>query len=241
MINLYPRNYRLFGEYWIPLFERLKDKNIIPSNIFNPTKTFFKLIKLYEESHRHYHNAQHILTLLDEHEDIQNKNEYQLNYKDELELAIFFHDCVYKTNKRKYKDNEVNSSMVCLNFMEELGITKHSFINTVCTFINCTNEDFFNNYFSLPYNNPNFVNDVKYLYDLDRQILGAYDYNIFLFYSNKIKQEFPFFIRTFTFDKKRKEFLNNLLMNRPIFKTEYFRNKYEDNAIVNINKYLETK
>ncbi|MFY8003983.1 MAG: hypothetical protein ACOVNR_04040, partial [Chitinophagaceae bacterium] len=80
-------------------------------------------------------------------------------------------------------------------------------------------------------------NDTNYLIDADLAILGKgqFDYQK---YTEKIREEYSIY-PDFMYNNGRKKALQHFLQMSTIYKTEYFFNKYEKQARVNISNELE--
>lgn len=231
----------LFFKYWIPLIKRCEEKSLFKDSkyLFDESNTihksvFYELCDLYKQPHRKYHNLNHIISLFELHDKIQQL--YNFNDKESLEFAIFFHDSIYNTNRKEHKYNEIKSAKFARKKLYEMNFN-FNFIERVALYINSTNYNI--------YKNSLINNDVKYLHDLDFSYF-ILDYLDFLKIDEQIKYEFSWFIRKFIYPKKRKEFLNNLYSKQKygdnyIFRTKLFIDHYEDKAIENIFKYLNEK
>ena len=93
-------------------------------------KSLFETIYIhYSESHRAYHNPQHLVELLEliaGHTDSVNKNIHV--------LAAFFHDIIYVPGRQ---DNEWESAQLATRMMQELGVSSVE-IEAVCQIIMAT-------------------------------------------------------------------------------------------------------
>src|SRR5687768_6653671 len=74
---------------------------------------FEELSRRYTESHRHYHNVQHIEECLAEFAPASSQATHPLV----LEFAIWFHDAVYDPRR---SDNEEESATLALKCLEQL-------------------------------------------------------------------------------------------------------------------------
>lgn len=247
--------YSLFNDYWVPLIEKCYNKGLVYDKNkcdFISTEVFNNLFKLYNQKHRKYHNSNHILTLLNLNNQISIKRKIKLDNEEAIQFAIFFYDSMYDTNLDEYFLNEERSALyansqlnklqstIQLQHMEDFMMTfSLDFVELVQNYIIDTHYvtgeyDFLDCY------SDSFRNNIEYLHDLDFSYLGYSDFDIFLYLTNQIKKEFSWWFRTFHFDKKRRQFLLNLLdQNKTIFKTEYFIENYENQARKNINDFLK--
>lgn len=184
-------------------------------------KTLSELSILYTQPHRHYHNLNHIhhcLRELDECDvDIVEKN------YEEIELFIWFHDAIYDPRSTM---NETKSALLFENWFEKQTIQKIEVFNVVYEAI----------YFTMNHINRKQYPVIDYMLDIDLSILGASTKD-YLEYRNNIRQEYSF-VDNFDFCNKRIEVLNRFLKKDFIYRTEYFRKKYEEKARRNITKEI---
>ena len=73
------------------------------------------LLAMWNESHRHYHNLNHLNDLINQIN--ENKSKYSEKEYEKLIITALFHDCIYDTTK---SDNEERSA----NFFESCCINK---------------------------------------------------------------------------------------------------------------------
>lgn len=155
------------------------------------------LLKHYSEAHRHYHNLEHIDCLLTRLEGMPGEN-------DGLELAVWYHDCIYDPAS---PDNEAQSAW---HFSRILGpFLETSRRDEVCRLILATDH-------SRPRSGRG---DENLLIDLDLSILGApeieYDQ-----YRDSIRKEFSF-VPDADYCKGRCAVLKKFLSDK-IFSTLHF-------------------
>ena len=74
--------------------------------------------------------------------------------------------------------------------------------------------------------------NINYLLDIDLSVLGYPEKEI-LEYEKGIRYEYSF-VDDYTYRKERIKFLQGMLDRKNIYITDYFRNKYEENAVRNI-------
>jgi len=186
---------------------------------FEPSLICYDALKTsYTEKHRFYHTAQHITAMLKHFDAI---NEF-VEKPDEMELAIWFHDAIYKTLS---KTNEKDSAKWAQRFLisrnyDETGIDR-----------------IFNLIMATQHNGKLKTNDEKLIVDIDLTILGTLP-EIYDEFERNIRKEYkivPYFI----YRKKRKQLLQSFLNNDSIFNIDYFKNKFENAARENIHRAIE--
>jgi len=170
----------------------------------------------YSSKSRHYHNLEHLENMLKMLEEV----EAEVNDTDTLLFSIFYHDIVYKATRA---DNEYQSALLF-----EKHISKTSFESTSASMlqIELTKEHLLSE-----------DKDTNILMDLDLSILGSspekYDK-----YQRSIRKEYIIY-PDFMYKKGRVKVLKSVLDTRSIFKTDYFKDKFEDQARINLWEELK--
>ena len=168
--------------------------------------TFDALHAAYSEPHRAYHTAEHIaacLRHLDEAADLAGA-------PDEIEIALWFHDAVYKT---RAQDNERRSARWAVEFLKSSG-TSEDVIARVERHIIATEHS------AVP-NEP----DSALLVDIDLAILGA-PADAYRVFETNIRREYKW-VPGPLFRRKRAEVLESFLARPRIYATDRFRDRYE--------------
>ncbi len=191
---------------WRSLWERLGADADMDS-------VYSALVEKYSEKHRAYHNVKHLEQCLEEFDGVKGL----LNRPDEVEMAIWFHDAIYKPTSSK---NEAESARWAAAEMKKAGASDDS-IRVVNDLILATKHD------GAPDSG-----DAEFLIDIDLSILGSAP-EIYREYEENIRKEYKW-VPPFIFRKKRKEILNSFLKRDRIYATEFFRKKYEQNARANL-------
>jgi len=182
-----------------------------------------KINTYYNEPHRKYHTFKHIDNCLNELDIIDrlkliDEHNYAL-----IIYAILFHDIIYDPKSDK---NEENSTDIALNYiLNETTMSKND-LNKIIEMIMATKHNKI-------YHDIN----INYLLDIDLSVLG-YPEKEFLEYEEGIRYEYSF-VDDNTYRKERIKFLKGILDRKNIYITDYFRNKYEENAIKNIIMLIE--
>jgi pantetheine-phosphate adenylyltransferase len=176
--------------------------------------TFNNLYSAYLGKNRFYHNLTHISNCLNEFDLIKDKIEKQFV----VEMAIWFHDYVYDIKSKTNEEDSINAlyDEVELDMKEEIDIdalilaTKH--------------------------NTDELTNDQKYLCDIDLSSLGK-SWRLFNYYNKLVEQEYSSLLRKDLL-KGRVYFMQGLLNRKRIYYTEFFYNRYEEQARKNIKTYI---
>ncbi|MBL4671768.1 MAG: hypothetical protein JKX81_05870 [Arenicella sp.] len=187
----------------------------IPSN----ESTYEALLKAYSEKHRRYHTGEHIeaiLRHLDSAVDLAN-DIY------EIEVALWFHDAVYKQFSAK---NELDSAIWASQFLSNNGVSQdridriHSLI--MATIHTAETEG----------------NDQLLIVDIDLSILGS-SQAVYDQFEKDVRYEYKL-VPYFLYRKKRREILASFLERERIYMNDFFHSKLEERARVNLSNAIDS-
>lgn len=181
--------------------------------------TFDALRSAYDEKHRHYHTTEHIddcLARLDESAHLAERPH-------EVELALWFHDAVYKPMR---SDNEQQSADWARDFLIA-GAAPEDAIDRVHSGILATMHD------ASPGGG-----DAGLLVDIDLSILGR-DTDVYDQFERKVRQEYRWVPRPM-YRRKRTDILASFLQRDVIYSTPLFRDRYETPARRNLETAIAT-
>ena len=181
--------------------------------------TYQALCDAYAEKHRHYHTDQHIKAMLAHFDSVSHLVEYPA----ELELAIWFHDAIYKPMS---KTNELDSARWARDFLSAQN------------FDVAGKEHVFNLIMATEHNGHVYSNDEKLMVDIDLSILGTPEHT-FEIYEKNVREEYRW-VPWFLYRKKRKEVLRSFLESPSIYQTKIFKEKFEAIARINICRSIES-
>lgn len=169
------------------------------------SKYYKQLVSRYSSFRRKYHNLNHIAALLNYVE----QYESELSNPNEIRLAIWYHDAVYRPLK---KDNEVKSAVLAKNHLSQLQLNPDS-ITRIEKLIEATADHYL----------PEHLNDFdsQFFMDIDLSILGA-PREKYVAYMWQVRKELVLVPR-FMYKKGRVKALEQLLGLRYIYKTELFQ------------------
>ncbi len=195
---------------WLELMSRV--------GLVENLRTYNELLSIYNQKHRHYHNVNHINAVLEYLEEAK----HLANDFDALEIALWFHDAVYKPFS---STNELDSANWGSTFLQQNGASKE-LLTKVHTLIMATLHNV------IPTDN-----DEKLIVDIDLSILGssAETYNQFESWIRKEYKLVPILI----YRKRRKEILTSFLERDRIYSHDYFYEKLESNARANITNAIQ--
>jgi len=205
-------------QYYKNRFTKLLQRCVLPEYLMSDDlfDQEYKAIKsAYSQTHRQYHTIAHIKSCLNEFELIKDR----LQEPDIVELALWYHDFVYNP---KSQTNEYDSA----THLRIAGYLDTHIQKLVCSYIGYTNHKH-----EVP------LNDVQYLLDIDMSGLALVPPEC---YEQEIAAEYIPVFGQKKYRAGRIKFLKSLLAKKHIYKTEFFRNKYETIARENIKQNLKT-
>lgn len=172
----------------------------------------------YSEKGRHYHNLLHLENMFKELDAVK------MNISDftALSFSVFYHDVIYDAAS---KANEEKSAAKAEKRLTELHINQDK-ISLISAQIlatkshQCSDDE-----------------DTNYLLDADLSVLGK-DFKTYSEYTQNIRKEYSIY-PDFLYKPGRKKVLKHFLELESIFKTEYFKEKYEAQAKENIAAELQ--
>jgi len=167
----------------------------------------------YSEKGRYYHNLLHLENMFKELEEVKN------NISDftAVSFSVFYHDIIYDATS---KSNEEKSAVKAEKRLTELHINNDK-ITIISEQILATKSHQKSDY-----------EDTNYLLDADLSVLGK-DFKTYLEYTQNIRKEYSIY-PDFLYKPGRKKVLKHFLELESIFKTDYFKDKYEMQAKENI-------
>ncbi len=179
---------------------------------------FHAIDKAYGERHRYYHTHEHIDAMLKHFDSVYELAEHPA----ELELAIWFHDVIYKPFST---DNELKSAEWAKEFLlasdYNLAGAERVFKLIMATLHNGTMT----------------CSDEKLIVDIDLTILGTPP-SVYDQFERNVRQEYKL-VPKFIFSKKRKQLLKSFLEQPSIYHHDYFKTRYENQARENLRRAVE--
>ncbi|MCJ1356572.1 MAG: hypothetical protein MMC33_006567 [Icmadophila ericetorum] len=183
------------------------------------------LLDAYSEPQRHYHTLEHIQSMLSLLPDVQS----YLNDEEEtiVQLAIWFHDCVYDPRAKVHGDNERRSVEKWVEFAEKMEPPQPEIQKRVSTLIGAT----------ISHQLPSPKDPLCALFlDLDLSILASPP-QIYDMYAKNIREEYSNF-NDKQYRQGRIEILEKFLEKEQIFMSEVVRGR-EGQARGNIGREIE--
>ena len=177
-----------------------------------PEQIGVDLLKKYNEPHRHYHGIKHLHDCYIKFE----THQYLIKDKLAIQLAIWFHDCIYNPMS---KINEESSANYYASVMNDDTVVTDMILSTI-------------NHIPLTKNQ-----DLLYFLDIDLSILGSSKL-AFRQYEENIRKEYSH-VSEEDYCKGRTQILQKFLEREHLYYTKEFRAKFEKKARKNINSLLE--
>ncbi len=172
----------------------------------------------YSSKNRHYHTLNHLENLLNQLSEVKN----EIKDWNCILFTLFYHDIIYKATK---SDNEEKSADFALKIMTELSVSNFMIDN-------CKNQILATKTHSI-----NSDSDTNFFIDADLSVLGQ-DWNSYSSYYKNVRKEYSIY-PNILYNPGRKKVLKHFLAMEKIFKTDYFYQKFEANARLNVQKELE--
>jgi len=180
-------------------------------------ETFNSLMSAYAGKGRHYHSQEHIVACLRHLDSCIS----QVANRREVELALWFHDAIYKPISG---GNEKKSADWAATFLSENGATGDEGAR-VHRLIMVTEH-----------NVPTQTKDESILVDIDLSILGA-DPQTYDLFERGVRNEYKL-VPLFIYKKKRAEVLESFLERPSIYQNEPFATEREHQAKENLRNAI---
>lgn len=180
-------------------------------------ETYQALIKAHAEPHRAYHTLEHIAACLRHLDKVRD----QTNNPFEIEMALWFHDAIYEPFSTT---NEEDSAEWAADWLQDRGLDKAAIARIADHILETKSHD-----------TPTDL-DGRFMLDIDLSILGT-PVPIYDQFEVDVRREYRRVPR-FIFRKKRKAILQGFLNRDQIFTTEYFHDKLEQQARVNLARAI---
>lgn len=179
---------------------------------------WMEIEKKYSEKGRYYHNFEHLENMFREFNDVTAAvQDYTA-----IAFSVFYHDVIYNASS---KSNEEKSVGFAEKHLRQI-CAEEGFIKKISRQIMATK-----------FHQQSGDADTNYLVDADLSILGQ-ESEKYLDYTQKVRKEYSIY-PDFLYNPGRKKVLQHFLESESIFKTEYFKEKYEQQARKNILSEIE--
>ncbi|WP_223558612.1 hypothetical protein [Chryseobacterium lathyri] len=167
----------------------------------------------YSGKGRYYHDLFHLENMFIELESVKKL----IDDFSTVSFSVFYHDVIYDTSS---KSNEEKSASYAAERLHKMGLPQTIILKTE------------NQILATKSHQKSDDADTNYLLDADLSILGK-NSAIYFDYTRKIRKEYALY-PDLLYKPGRKKVLKHFLELESIFKTEHFRDKYEQQARENI-------
>jgi predicted metal-dependent HD superfamily phosphohydrolase len=179
---------------------------------------FAEIVKRHSDRHRHYHGLTHLKALFDVLQPVWP----ELADPVRVELAIWFHDIIYRPMRT---DNEAKSAALAARRLQAAGVAR-DLVDRVMALIAATAQH---------QDGGRDTDDALFL-DADFSILGAPP-DIYDAYTLGVRKEYRL-VPAPMFKAGRAKFLRQALARDRVFHTDYFERTYGDQARENMAREL---
>jgi predicted metal-dependent HD superfamily phosphohydrolase len=176
----------------------------------------------YTEGLRHYHTIAHVEAMLDHLDEFRAANESKMVHFTVVAMATWYHDATYYPYAH---NNEIQSARL-FALIGKLGYLEESFIQRVVEGILATTHH-------RSSDSPN----IRTLCDLDLAILGQPE-RAFDRYEGQIRLEYDA-VPENEFRTERRKILAQFLERPRIYQTDFFKERYEQQARENLTRSIE--
>ncbi|SFO24362.1 Predicted metal-dependent phosphohydrolase, HD superfamily [Paenimyroides ummariense] len=197
-------------------FIKLLENYTYDQNLIN--ELWFEIKQNYSDTNRHYHTLQHLENLLQQLTTIQNHIQ---NWNTVL-FTLYYHDLVYHSTQA---DNEEKSAELAEKRMKQALVPKELIEH-------CKNQ-----ILATKSHNKSTDNDTNYFTDADLSILGQ-PWEAYSQYYKNVRKEYSVYTDV-VYNAGRKKVLQHFLLMDRIFKTDYFYDRFENNARQNIQNEID--
>lgn len=178
---------------------------------------WLEIFTKYSEPKRHYHTIDHLEAMIAELKEVKTNIEDW----DTILFAAFYHDIIYKASANS---NEEDSAKVAMQRLSNIKYPAEKIAKCAQLIIATKQHELSKD------------NDTNFLTDADLSILGKSP-DVYQKYTEQIREEYTIY-PDFMYTSGRKKALQHFLQMSSIYKTEYFNNKYEKQARINLNNEL---
>ena len=178
------------------------------------------LLTCYTEQTRYYHSLAHIVSMLDEFEEVSTLTDNP----HAVRMAIWYHDAVQEF-EASHISNEEKSAMLAERQLLNLG-QDVNFVAKVSNLVRATGHEGCTNDI-----------DTQILLDLDLAILGR-SQEEFDAYENNIRKEYGH-VDESLYRKERLKVLKKFLTRQMLYFTSFFRERYDKQARGNLERSIQ--
>jgi predicted metal-dependent HD superfamily phosphohydrolase len=176
------------------------------------------LTQAYKESHRCYHNLQHLVECFHHFDWAIEETEKP----EEVQLAIWYHDSVYDPHQ---SDNELRSAQWAERSLKAFGVPATKIERIIQMILATAGHHYVGE------------GDMQCMLDIDLAILGS-SAERFHQYESQIHKEYDW-VPEIIYHAKRRAVLESFLAKNYIYGNRLFRDRFEEQARSNIRNLLD--
>lgn len=193
-----------------------------------PSEQLAALRTAYATPPRAYHNFAHVEEVLRHYDEVANGPGW--TQPEEVRLAVLYHDAIYEPGR---KDNEARSAELAVEHIGRWLVDRGIDAARVAELINLTAR------------HGSFVpgdvdRDAALFLDCDMAILAA-DATVFAAYDRGITAEYRGHVPAWLFKLNRRRFLKGLLAKERIFLSDWFHERLDAQARINLRRAVTEK
>lgn len=202
----------MLKETFKKLLESYTNNSILINELWNEIEC------RYSSKKRFYHTLQHLENLLTQLTEVKGK----IKNWDIILFTLFYHDLIYNPIK---SDNEEKSAELAQKRMLQISLSNED-IELCKNQISATKS-----------HNISPNTDTNYFTDADLCVLGQ-SWQLYSMYFKNVRKEYSIY-PDFLYNPGRKKVLKHFLAMDKIFKTDYFFDKFERQARLNLEEELK--
>ena len=169
----------------------------------------------YSEKNRHYHTLQHLDNMMEQLAPVKD----EIGHWDTILFSVYYHDIIYNVLR---SDNEEKSIALAEKRLKRISVSNDRIervkIQILATKHHSLHAD----------------QDTNYFTDADLSILGQ-DWPIYLEYAENVRKEYSWY-PDLIYNPGRQKVLKGFLAMGKIYKTNYFYDTFEQQAVHNLQK-----
>jgi predicted metal-dependent HD superfamily phosphohydrolase len=202
----------------------------MPASEFLPPEQWAALREAYATPPRAYHNFSHVEEVLRHYDEVASEPGWE--QPEEVRLAVLYHDAIYEAGR---KDNEARSAELAVAHIASWLPGRGIDAARVAELINLTAR-----HGSLVPGDVDVDRDAALFLDCDMAILAA-DETTFAAYDRGIATEYRGHVPAWLFKLNRRRFLKGLLSKERIFLSDWFHERLDTKARINLRRAVTEK
>ena len=179
---------------------------------------WLEVARSYSGKQRHYHTLTHLEQLLSQLTEVKN----ELKHWDTVLFSLYYHDIVYRVLR---SDNEEKSAEWAKKSMQRARMPKETVVRCQAQILATKTHQH------------SADHDTNYFTDADLSVLGR-PWEEYTHYYQRVRKEYAVYPDAI-YRPGRKKVLQHFLAMNKIYKTDFFYDRYEKQAKLNLRTELE--